>query len=195
MLNKKNIFRYPGLLAFLFLLTVFYSCNSNTDKLDDPKNSLPIKLNGEVLTYAPDLDITTCEVIGMCDCCSGNYLFINEQEFIAVEYCEADKIYFKGTYEIKNRTVILRLYGLIIEQIFDWSSEADTTAIPETKYLISERKIEPSTITLVQLDCEKNISFETGNEETPFAAINNNLKLPDLIEEMKADGVWEKLKR
>lgn len=195
MLNKKNIFRYPGLLAFLFLLTVFYSCNSNTDKLDDPKNSLPIKLNGKVLTYAPDLDITTCEIIGMCDCCSGNYLFINEQEFIAIEYCEADRLYFKGTYEINNRTVILRFDGLVIEQIFDWSSEADTTAIPETKYLISERKIEHSTITLVQLDCEKNISFETGNEETPFAAINNNLKLPDLIEEMKADGVWEKLKR
>lgn len=195
MLNKKNIFRYLEFWVCLFFLPVIYSCNSNTDKHNDPKDISPITLKGEVLTYAPDLDVTTCEVIGMCDCCSGNYLFINEQEFIAIEYCEADKLYFKGSYEIKNRTVILSFDGWVIERFFDWSSEADTTTTTETKYLISERKIEPSVITLVQLDCEKNISFETGIEETPFAAINNNLKLSDLIEEMKTDGVWEKLKR
>lgn len=190
MKNNKNNFNHYRLPIILFITVgffLYYSIsvgNSNSSSLD---------LLGKVLTYAPQIDITTCEVLAQCDCCAGNYLFINKRDFVAIEYCGADKSYSRGTYEIQDRIVTLRFDGLVIDRFFNWSSEVDTKAADKTKYIISERRVDPSKITLTLLDCEKNVLFDTGIEETPFAAINNDYELSELVNQIKEYGLWEKL--
>lgn len=192
----KNKIRFvPSGLIIIFLISGVFLLNSFcSDTESNSGSSSPIKLVGKVLTYAPEIDITSCEALAQCDCCAGNYLFINDREFISIDYCEADVIYSKGTYNIRDSVVTLNFDSLVIDSRIDWSLESDPNVTAEKKYIISERKTAPSTIRLTLLNCEKNLLFDTGINETPFAALDKNYILSELVDRMKSDGIWGKLK-
>ncbi|MBX2946813.1 MAG: hypothetical protein KF725_13345 [Cyclobacteriaceae bacterium] len=149
-----------------------------------------LELTGKILIYGPDVDATTCEVFGQCDCCAGHYVFINESEFIAIDYCEADQTYRMGTYKTNNNIVSLHVKELVVDRTANWPAEGDESGMEEMSYTLTERKVDPITITLTLQQCEKNILFEVDSQETPFAAVDKNTLFSDVVDRMKQHGVW-----
>ena len=189
--------RIPRVVLSLLLTLALIACETkkqqNDNRQADESQQLPaLQLNGQVLLYAPEMDITTCEALAPCDCCAGNYLFINDRQFIQIDYCEGNRRYRKGEYEIKNQQVILRFDGLVIDQLYTWDEEGDDAS--ESRYVFEETEGESSVIILTQLQCEKNLAFDTGDEMTPFATLVTSYQFSDLIRGMKEDGVWDTLK-
>ena len=181
---------------FLFVAALF-SCSSDISENsveEDKTLHEELNLSGKVFLYAPELDTITCLAHGECDCCTGNYLFLNDKEFVTIDYCEADNTYSKGTYEIKNGNVLLHYDGLSINKIYNFENEIDSTGSDTSKFLISQTNVDTSTVTMTRLDCKKNICFNTGIKEIPFASLDKKLKIVDLINQLKADNIWDKLK-
>ncbi|MBX3163602.1 MAG: hypothetical protein KF900_03920 [Bacteroidetes bacterium] len=193
-------------LAVILLAIGLFSCNSNEDirenkeaKIQDSvieyfkDDIFQFSLAGNIYTYAPKLD-STCQAYGECDCCSGNYLFINETDFIIIDYCEADYIYSKGTYELKGDKVFLHYSGIVIGKNYNWEKETDTTNTVKPDYFINENTTEPTTRILTRIACANNICFNTGMEEMPYAALDKKQKLEDLVSQLRSDGIWKKLR-
>ncbi|MCS6975035.1 MAG: hypothetical protein NZM13_11170, partial [Cyclobacteriaceae bacterium] len=109
MVSMINIAQLVRSTAFATCL--LFSCKpKEKDNTSPPsaeaKSYLPaIELESKVFTYAPEMDITTCEALAQCDCCAGNLLFVNSTHFVKIDYCEGDRVYRTGTYSIENQTV------------------------------------------------------------------------------------------
>lgn len=137
------------------------------------------------------MDITTCEAMGECDCCSGHFAFINENDVVMIVYCEADRTYHRGSYQINGPAVSVRLDGLTLERVFNWESETGTDTTHQ--YTITEKKASGHSITLNLLNCEKNLAFECSEPEMRFATLRKDFSFDDVIKEMKEGGIWHKL--
>jgi len=184
-------------ILFLLLVVGLFSCNEGTaDKSIQPSDEIAsstLNLSGKVLLYAPELDTNTCEVFGQCDCCSGHYLFLNDKDFLLIDNCEADVFYAKGVYEIDNGNILLHYDGSGVNQEYNWEKETDTTGTDTTEFFLKQSKVDPSTSKLTRFDCKKNIRFNTDSKEIPFAAFDTNTKMTEIINQLKADGIWDKL--
>ncbi len=179
----------------VFLTILVLSCTVKTEKETSSGTSVlsSESLIGKVFTYGPEMDVTTCEIIAMCDCCAGNYLFINDEDFVAIDYCTDSKLYAAGKYEIKGDQIVLHFTGVQVDHSFNWEAEADTLSTEEDLYVIKALNAEPSTLTLTLLNCEKNLAFETGIEETPFVTLNPKYEFKDLLDQMNDDGIYQLL--
>lgn len=187
----------PHAILMLVVALALIACETKKLQGDDGQADesplLPaLQLNGQVLLYASEIDVTTCEALAPCDCCAGNYLFINDRQFIQIDYCEGDRRYRKGEYEFKNDRVILTFDRLIIDQFITRDEEGNFS--PENQYVFEETEGDSSVITLTQLQCEKNLAFDTGDEMTPFATLVTTYEFSDLIRGMKEEGVWSRMK-
>ena len=183
-------------LFFFFTVTLF-SCNERTtDKsiktITKEKQSL-LNLSGQVYFYAPELNKNTCEAFGECDCCSGNFLFLNENEFLTIDVCESDDWYYKGKYKIVNDNVVLTYDSLMVEKNYNWEKETDTTGTVTTEYFIKTSKTDTKTSILKRIVCEKNICFKTDDKRPNFATLDKKQKLSNLIKQLKNEGIWDKL--
>lgn len=180
---------------FLLLVVGLFSCTERiTDKPvqtiaeEEPST---LNLSGQVYFYAPELDTTTCEAFGECDCCSGSFLFLNDRDFLTMNVCEADDWYCKGTYKIVNGNVVLTYDSLMVEKNYNWKKETDPTATPE--YFIKTSKTNATTSVLTRIVCEKNICFKTDDKQTTYTTLDKKQKLSDLIKQLKDGGIWDKL--
>lgn len=185
------------LRSIAFVTCLLFSCKpKEKDNASVPsaeaESYLPaIELENKVFTYAPEMDITNCEALAQCDCCAGNLLFVNSTHFVKIDYCEGDRVYRTGTYSIENQTVTLQINSSVIEQRIN---REETGSSGSGNFELTETQAEPSVITLTQLQCEKNLAFNTGVEETPFATWNKEYQYNEIVSEMKENGVWSRLK-
>lgn len=191
----KNQLRVVFASVLAFAMIACKTEKQGNDKGERPELTAqipPVNLTGQVMMYAPEMDITTCEALAQCDCCAGIYLFIDDRQVIQMDYCEGDRRYRKGTYEIRNQEVTLRFEGLVIDQLINRDEEGVESS--ENRYVFEETNGESSVITLTQLQCEKNLAFDTGDEMTPFATLVTSFQFSDVIRGMKEEGVWSRLK-
>lgn len=184
----------PKIVAFNLILClttgILLSCQSKRGPKEISVGADKLELAGKILIYGPDVDATTCEVFGQCDCCAGHYVFINESEFVAIDYCEADQTYRKGTYKTNNNIVNLHVEDLVVDRTANWPAAGDEAGMEEMSYTLTKREVDHGTITLRLQQCEKNILFEVDSQETPFAAMDKNTPFADVIGRMKQHGVW-----
>jgi hypothetical protein len=187
------------LLAFFTILFCYclVSCNTSTDKKKNlnPEDSIIASvLKGQVYTYAPELDTTTYQAVGYCDCCSGNHLFIDDSIFVTIDLCEASASYSKGKYIVENGRVTLQYDTLLIERTYTYGNEADTTGTLEGIYstnVISNKN--PATIVLNRLNHHQNVCFDTGVKELGFVTLDKKALILGYIDQLKADSVFDKL--
>lgn len=198
-MNVTTILTHQIKFKTLFLLLVvgLFSCNErNTDKpvqaIAEEETST-LNLSGQVYFYAPELDATTCEAFGECDCCSGSFLFLNDNDFLTMNVCEANEWYCKGTYKIVNDNVVLTYDSLMVEKNYNWEMVTDTTGTVTTEYFIETSKTNAPISILTRIVCEKNICFKTDDEQITYATLDKNQKLTDLIKQVKDGGIWDKL--
>jgi hypothetical protein len=190
----------PSKLNIIFFLVgmVFFCCNepnTNEAKQAKPEKTEPIlNLSGQVYFYAPELDTNTCEAYGQCDCCTGNFLFIDESNFIIIDVCESDNWYYKGKYKIANGCVILNYDSLMVKRNYNWKNETDTNSNAIEEYSIKISKTNLKSTVLTPIICKKNICFKTDDKQTAFVTLDKTQKLSEWIKQLKEEGIWEKLK-
>jgi hypothetical protein len=172
------------------------ACNTKTnDKRTEDNSVSTIKsLAGQVYFFAPELDTTTCEATGGCDCCSSDILFLDNTSFITISYCESDEQIFRGTYQIDYYKVYLHYDTLEIDKEYNWEMETDTTGAVKTEYFIKTQKTESNEIILTALTCKGQIWFKTGDKEISYGSLDKKTSLDKHIQRLKDQGIWDKLK-
>jgi hypothetical protein len=189
--------RIKSKFIFFFYAVTLFSCNERTtDKpvktITEVKHSM-LNLSEQVYFYAPELNTNTCEAFGECDCCSGRFLFLNDNDFLTIDVCESDDWYYKGKYKIVNDNVVLTYDSLMVEKNYNWEKETDTTGTVTTEYFIKTSKTKTRTSVLTRIVYEKNICFKTDDKRANFVTLDKKQKLSDLIKQLKDEGIWDKL--
>jgi len=184
-------------ILFSLLVVGLFSCNEGTaDKSAQASTETEytmLNIAGQVFFYAPELDTTTCEAFGQCDCCSGNFLFLNDNNFVTINVCEADNWYCKGKYKIANGNLILTYDSLMVWENYNWENETDTTATKDIPPSITTSKTKTWTLMLTRFECGKNIYFKTEDKHMTFITLDKKQKLSDLIKPLQDRGIWGKL--
>ncbi len=83
--------------------------------------------------------------------------------------------------------------NILVEKNYNWEKETDTTGSIKTEYLYNITKIKPFTKILKHIESQKNICFKTDEKEIPYASIDTELKIDELLKQIKEDGIWNKL--
>ncbi|MDI9858065.1 hypothetical protein [Flectobacillus roseus] len=182
------------------LLSIFFigliACNTKTSNLktEVKKVTLIKNLAGKVYFFAPDLDTTTCEAFGACDCCTSNILFLNNKDFVTISYCVTDQQIAKGTYHIDNDKVYLQYDSLKVDIEYNMETETDTTGKVEPEYFIRTQKREANKVVLTALTCKGQVNFKAGDKEISYGSLDKKTPIEDHIQQLKSLGIWYKLK-
>lgn len=199
-LRVGNNFMTRHLILFIFIIGLV-SCESPTSVSSDNSNHSdsiqtvsPISLAGQVYFYAPELDTITCKATGACDCCSGEFLFLNDSEFVSVDYCEFDASYNKGMYRFVDGDIEITTDSINVSRNYNWEKETDTTGKDLVDYFISDTLFSKNTLTLKRITCKNSICFVMGDKETYYVTPNKEAILSESIDKMKRDKIWNRLK-
>lgn len=189
---------YKLLPALLLILSIgFFACNSNTghetiDVGSDNTKIEPIKsLKGQLYFIAPELDSATSRATGGCDCCAGHLLFLNDSDFIAVDYCLGGDTYYKGSYEIEKTVVLFRADSLRVDKEENWEKyETDSGVADLPSFFVKSSKVKIFDFNWTGFNFKGRLCFKTsfGDYSTP-----DNKEKKDFIKSMKADSIWQKL--
>lgn len=96
---------------FSFLVCFLISCNKPKKekiidvKINDKEHIENFTLSNTLYLLAPHFNSKDCEAFGECDCCTSNYLFLDNKTFIAVDYCLEVDTYYSGKYNITDEKV------------------------------------------------------------------------------------------
>jgi hypothetical protein len=178
-------------ITIIIAVFLLISCNSKNKKVENVNKKLNIKdLSGKIFDYAPSIDTIKNISYGECDCCSGSYIFLNDNDFICIDYCESDTFYMKGTFEIVNNELLLKYNGVCVEEEYNWERENDSTVV---EYFIKKSKINPSTKILKYFKIKNSFYFKGGERQENFSTIDKKAKLSQIISRLKKDSIWQKL--
>lgn len=189
--------KISNIFTSCLLATLLVSCN-NADKKTDPsdKPETPTQatnnLSGHVYYFAPAIDSTKCTVIAECDCCSDDFLFLNENDFIRIAYCMAEQTVIKGTYAFEKDNVILKYDSLSYYTEADQNNEIKTVGKDKKEYLIKTEIGKPSLDTITQFTCKDKVFYKNSSEKS-FGTISEKDSIQTYIDELKKDGFWNKL--
>lgn len=164
---------------------------SSSSEVTDPV-AVP-SLAGQVYQYAPGFDTDSCQAYGECDCCSGIYLFINDKDFLQVDYCESDVCYARGTYEVSRGEVQLNYDGHLVNKNYNWDLETEDDHDGPEYFLTQERQAATSH-RLTPFACARYTCFTSGSgNEINYVAPHASLRAEELISGLKRDSIWSKL--
>ena len=188
----KNLY----FLTLIIFSTIAFSCNykGNQKTLQDSKVPIIPDLAGKVLYFGPELDPKTCEVGGACGCCAWRILLIDEQKFVGVAYCDGDDSYWKGQYEIKDNILYLSDDKLLINSIYNWPDDSDSSNSDIPDYSIEIDTMEQKRNVVKPYFCNKTLAFEIQLKEKCFGIIDSSVNIADEIEGIKSLGIWDMLK-
>lgn len=190
-----KIFNYVLICAWA---TVLISCN-NEDKTAEPtaKTETAItqptnNLAGHVYDFGPDIDTTKCEVLAECDCCSDDFLFLSDKDFIRIGYCVAEKTVIKGTYSFDQENVIFNYDSLYYFTEADENNEIKTVGKGSSEYLIKVESGQPFLDTLTKFICKQTLFYKNAGEKS-FGTISSKDSINTYIEVLKKEGFWKKM--
>lgn len=189
--------KISSLLAICALATSIVACNS-TDKKSEPSDKPETasqtvnNLSGHVYYFGPAIDSTKCEVLAECDCCSDDFLFLNDKDFIRVGYCVAEKSVIKGTYSAGQDNLILQYDSLTYFTEADNNNEIKTVSKGSSEYLIKSEKGKPFQDTLTKFNCKEKLFYKNSGEKS-FGTISAKDSINILIDELKKEGFWKKM--
>lgn len=152
-----------------------------------------ISLARQLYFYAPELDTVTCEATGACDCCSGQILFLNDSEFVSIDYCESDADYCKGKYHLANNNLVLTTDSICISRRYNWEKETDTSGNVLFDYFVTDTLIAKTTQTFKRITCKGTICFLMGEQEKYFVTPSHEQSLSKAVATLKKQGIWDRL--
>lgn len=191
------------ILIFLFLTLLFFptSCNQSQKESvlkKEPKSEINKKednnfsLSNKLYLLAPEFNSKDCESFGECDCCSSNYLFLDDENFICVDYCLEVDNFYSGKYKIENETVELKYNSTVVNKEYNWESESDTTNT-QPAYFYTIEKCKPFQSTWIKFNCKEKICFKTTEKETDYASVDKTKTSESFLKELKKEGILKRL--
>lgn len=189
-----NIFAYDfnhkiEAMKFLYTSSFIFILFSCIEKFKEQKNFLA----GKIYNYGPEFDSTHCEATGACDCCGGNYYFINDSEYIDESVCVTSASYIKGKYKLNKDTLyiisdsILVYYG---PDILINESSNQQQYVPDS--VIKVEKISPHIVQWKMLSCRQKKYF-FNVEDKFFATEDTSYSMNDAIKNLINSGIFSKL--
>ena len=176
------------------------SCDMNEgsrDKIAHQRDTLsdvtPASLVGQVYFYAPELDIALCQANGACDCCSGQILFLNDSDFVLIDYCESDADYNKGTYGFVGNNLVLTTDSICVRRRYNWGKETDTTGEVLADYFITDTLVRQTKLFIKRIAHQACVCFLMVDSEEYYVTPNKTAKLPEIVAKLKNQGVLERL--
>lgn len=189
-------------LIFIFIsvwTVVFCSCNTQDKKMKTTENIKSTEqptnnLAGHVYSFGPSIDTAKCEVLIECDCCSDDFLFVNDKDFIQIGYCMSAKYVVKGTYSINQDNIIINYDSLHYFTEADNNYEIKTVSKGSSEYLINIEKRKPFTDTLKKFSCNGTYLYTIDYTiEKSFGTVSTNDSINTYIDMLKNEGFWKKM--
>lgn len=196
MILKKALI-LPVFSSLLFIST---SCNHSQKKSvhrEETKevNSgdyMSFSLSNTLYLLAPEFNSTDCQSFGECDCCASNYVFLDNENFICVNYCLEVDAYYGGKYKIDKESVELKYNSTVVKKEYNWESETDTTNT-QPEYFYKIEKCKPFQSTWKKFNCKEKICFKTTEKETNYASVDKTKTSEDFLGELKKEGILQRL--
>lgn len=182
----------------LCILAIFFAaCNSTNDKKVEPSETIPIpkatnNLAGHVYYFGPAIDSTKPDILAECDCCTDDFLFLNEKDFIRIGNCMAENSVIKGTYLIGQNNVILQYDTLSYYTEADENNEIKTVSKKSKEYLIKTEKLKFFQDTITQFNFKNKLFYKNASEKS-YGTISSNDSINTFVNDLKINGFWKKL--
>ncbi|MBK9213307.1 MAG: hypothetical protein IPO14_10260 [Saprospiraceae bacterium] len=149
-------------------------------------------LANKLYLLGPEYNSTECEAYGECDCCSSNYLFLDNEYFVCVDYCLEGDTFLSGKYVINGDNVELKYNSTIVHKEYNWDKETDTlSTLPEFFFKTEEDKTFQRVWT--KFNCAENINFKTTNAVVEYASMDKTQTAENFLATIKKEGILEKL--
>jgi len=194
-MNLKKVFIIP---LFSLLLSFSISCDRTkkeqipNKKLKENEHVKNFTLSNTLYLLAPEFNGEKCESFGECDCCTSNYLFLDNENFICVDYCLEANTYYSGKYKIEKENVQLKFNSVMVQKEYNWESETDTIN-DQPKYFYKTEKCKSFETIWTKFDCKGRYYFKNITTETNYASIDKTLTAKNFVIKLKGEGIWDKL--
>jgi len=183
---------------FSFLVCFLISCNQPKKEkiidveINDKEHIENFTLSNTLYLLAPDFNSKDCEAFGECDCCTSNYLFLDNKTFIAVDYCLGVDTYYSGKYNITDGKVQLKYNTTIVQKEYNWESETDTIN-KHPKYFYKTENCKSFENFWKKLDCKGKVYFKNIDQQTQYATIDKTQTAKSFLIKLKEEEIWKKL--
>ncbi|MEZ0128433.1 hypothetical protein AB9T88_00880 [Flavobacterium sp. LBUM151] len=202
-LKKANI------ISLLFsVLFITASCNQSQKELvtkedavskEEIKKSEIIKnkdiknfsLSNKLYLLGPEFNLNESEAFGECDCCTSNYFFMDDENFISVDYCLESDTYYSGKYKIQNEYVELKYNATVVQREYNEKSETDSITQPQ--YIYKTERYKSFQTTWLKFNNKEKICFKTTGKETEYAAVDKRNDSKSFLADLKKEGILSRL--
>lgn len=204
-----------SLLPFLFLLLLFSCASPSNEPLkidctetpqDAPEKVPPPAFPGTVYHFHEGVDPSTCMLRDDKDSVGWDLVFVNDSEFVQVNYFPADMFIKKGTYRWENDSLSLRydtvrvsrIHSKVTSTVDELMKDAPIKTVPVTP----SNNVDigkPSVEKLTVHKCEEGTVYLNWNEPmlTQLMPADDGVKTDvtasDYVKRLKEAGVWELL--
>lgn len=205
-LIKTAIGMYLKRAVIIFTFTcpifLFIGCNSSQKQITITAETKPetstqtaisnFTLANKLYLLGPEFNSKDCEAFGECDCCSSNYLFLDNESFVCVDYCLEGDTFLSGKYVINGDNVELQYNSTIVHKEYNWEKETDTlSTLPEFFFKTEEDKSFQRVWT--KFNCSESFNFKTINAVVEYASMDKTQTAENFLATIKKEGILEKL--
>jgi hypothetical protein len=184
------------LLLIIGFSLISISCNNSESNISNSSKNIEPKINitNKIFSFGPALDTVNAKISAECDCCGSDFYFNQDNSFIIASYCLEGDSYSKGTYEIKDKEIILTFTLPLVTLLHELGEETDTTNKSEakSKFEISKDPI-PKVKIGISFFKSKLLLTIIGNDENEYGMENIESSPKEFISNLKKDGIWNKL--
>lgn len=149
-------------------------------------------VKGKAFTFSDGFEKENCYIVTDCDCCTSDFIFLENGTCIVEYYClEANDI-FKGSYRVANGKIEITYDALAVVQEEN-IDDPDTLPNYEPRFTLSTRKIKPHTTVLAGKMCKGEMIMETDDKQKEFGS-KSGIPVSDYVKRLKEEGIWQLLK-
>lgn len=185
-------------ITICLLITVFISCNTASDKnanISDNASKQETVVNNlaqHVYYFGPSFDTATCDIVAECDCCTDDFIFFNEKDFIRIGNCISEKSVIKGIYSVEQTGVVLQYDSLSYFTEADENNELKTINKGSKEYLIQINKGIAFKDTIKLFNCKDKVFYKNDSEKY-FGKISSKDSVNVYFDELKREGFLKKM--
>ncbi|NUY82142.1 hypothetical protein HUK80_14655 [Flavobacterium sp. MAH-1] len=148
-------------------------------------------VKGKAFTFADGFEKENCYIVADCDCCTSDFIFLENGTCVVEYYClEANDI-FKGSYRVANGKIEITYDALAVAQEEN-IDDPDTLPDYEPRFTLSTRKIKPQKTMLTGKMCKSELILETDGKQKEFGS-KNDISASDYTKRLKEEGIWQLL--
>lgn len=143
-------------------------------------------LSGQVYVMTEDFADDGCQPQIECDCCYSNVIFLTDKDFVFIDRCIHNDVYFRGTYTLAKEHLSLNFAQFIIIETYDDETE-------KTKIEKQVRSIAPAKLFITTCKTGNVVLQRTDLKVLTKAFSEPRHKADEMIEQLKSGAVWRQL--